>query len=218
MALITTTSSLKQLYTPFTGLSAAERAQSGIARAELVYYAVNEDWDPAGTSNEREFTTGLKNLPTDYGHILTDAFVEISAAGDGSVDIDMVGGLRLYPGGVLGPIISTTLEAVSSKQDASGTTAIGSMTATSYNTSYPQFGNRGVISFAMKNKPTAMLYPFNSQTYTSAVNPASIFQFSIGEQVKNNLATYNVTSYFRFLQYDIDQSYNYVIQSPQLTR
>ena len=50
MALITTNASLLRQYNAFTGLSALERSQSGVARAELIYYG-STDWDDPGAGN-----------------------------------------------------------------------------------------------------------------------------------------------------------------------
>ena len=69
MAVITTTGSLKRLYTPFTGLSALERSQSGVARAEVVYYNVNDDWAAPGSSNNRIYQSGELSLPKDFGYV-----------------------------------------------------------------------------------------------------------------------------------------------------
>jgi len=66
MALITTTGSFIRQYNAFTGLSAAERSQSGIARAEIVYYNVNDTWAQAGAGNSRLYQTGLTDLPKDF--------------------------------------------------------------------------------------------------------------------------------------------------------
>ena len=92
MALITTTASLIRQYNAFTGLSATERSQSGIARAELVYYNVNDDWPAPGATNWREYTSGIVDLPKDFGYVLTDCFVRVEADNDDSIAKEMVGG------------------------------------------------------------------------------------------------------------------------------
>lgn len=218
MAIITTTGSLIRQYNAFTGLSATERSQSGIARAELVYYNVNDDWDAAGSGNQRLYQTGQVSLPKDFGYVLTDAFVRLHVAGDSSISAEMIGDLRIFPGGVLGPQINTQLVATPSLQDGGASTAVGSIPANTNNTNYPSLSSQGSIVYALKDKPTAMIYPFGSQAYTSTVNPASIWEWQVGEQAVADAADYKISAYFRFLQYDIDQTYNYVVQSPQLTR
>lgn len=218
MALITTTASLLRQYNAFTGLSAIERSQSGIARAEVVYYNVNDSWPAAGAGNNREYTSGIVDLPKDFGYVLTDCFVRVEADSDDVIPTEMVGAFRIYPGGILGPQINTYLKAEPSKMDNLGSTQVGSIVAGRYNTNYPSFGDHGAINYALEVKPTALIYPFASQTYTTTPNPASSFQFQIGEQSLGDIRAYDVSVYLRFLQYDVDQSYNYVIQSPQLTR
>ena len=73
------------------------------------------------------------------------------------------------------------------------------------------------MTYQLETKPTALIYPFSSNSYTTAANPGSIFNLQVGEKLADGPA-YQVNTYIRFLQYDIDQSYNYVVQSPQLTR
>ena len=218
MALITTTGSFIRQYNAFTGLSALERSQSGIARAEVVYYNVNDTWAQAGSGNQRLYQTGITSLPKDFGYVLTDARIIVKSSGNADLGMEAVGQYQLYPGGVLGPQINGILETKASRQDGSRTTAIGSLPASNFNTIYPSSsGLEGAMVFELVNKPTALLYPFGASSYTSATNPASQFNFSISEQPLN-LGACDVSCYIRFLQYDIDQSYNYVLQSPQLTR
>ena len=216
MALVTTTGTLIRQYNAFTGLSAVERSQSGIARAEVVYYNVNDNWPSAG-ADFRMYQTGQIDLPKDFGYVITDAYVRVSAA-TGGIDTEAVGALRIFPGGILGPQINVDLHAYPSRQDSTGVTAIGSIQAATYNTNRPSFSDTGAINYVLTDKPTAIIYPFGAAAYTSDSNPASVWEFAIGEQLAGASQDYDVSCYFRFLQYDIDQSYNYVIQSPQLTR
>ena len=218
MALITTTGSLVRQYNAFTGLSALERSQSGIARAEIIYYNINDDWPVAGAGNSRVYQTGQISLPKDFGYVLADAYCTVSAPSDSTMAIEAVSNLRLFPGGILGPQINIPMESPPGRMDATATTSIGSMRADSYNTNYPYFGDRGALTYVCSDKPTALIYPFNAATYTSTPNPASIWEWSVGEHNVGDDSAYDVNLFVRFLQYDIDQSYNYVIQSPQLTR
>ena len=218
MALITTTASLIRQYNAYTGLSATERSQSGIARAEVVYYNVNDTWAATGSGDARLYQTGQITLPKDFGYVLTDARLLISASGNDALKNEAVVQYQLFPGGILGPQINGVLESAPSRMDSVGTTAIGSIPAQTYNTIYPSIsGADGAMVFELINKPTAVLYPFGSQTYTTEANPGTVFNFSLTEQATSQGAR-NMSFYIRFLQYDIDQSYNYVIQSPQLTR
>ena len=142
MALITTTGSLIRQYNAFTGLSAQERSQSGIARAELVYYNVNDNWLAAGAGNNRLYQTGQISLPKDFGYVLTDAYVKLSAS-NAYIPTEMVADFRIFPGGVLGPQINTVLRARPSLMDDNANTAVGSIPANKNNTNNPSFSNRG---------------------------------------------------------------------------
>ena len=216
MALITTTGSLIRQYNAFTGLSATERSQSGIARAEIVYYNVNDSWPSPGAGNNRLYQTGQLDLPKDFGYVLTDAYMLVSRAG--LVECETVAQLRIFPGGILGPQVNLTLESPAGRQDGTGSTPIGDIAAENYNSIFPSLGGaNGSLVYHLTSKPTNLIYPFGANTYTSTPNPASVWELALGEQ-KVAGAEYDVSLFVRFLQYDIDQSYNYVIQSPQLTR
>ena len=217
MALISTTGSLIRQYNAFTGLSAIERSQSGIARAEVVYYNVNDNWPAAGAGNSRVYQTGQIDLPKDFGYVLTDAYCAVVSSSNATLVPEAVANLRIFPGGILGPQINLQMESLASRMDVSNT-AIGSMAAGVYNTNYPFFGDKGAMTYTLRDKPAALIYPFNSANYTSDPNPASVWEWSVGEHFVNASDAYDVNLYVRFLQYDIDQSYNYVVQSPQLTR
>ena len=217
MALITTTGSLIRQYNAFTGLSARERSQSGIARAEGVYYNVNDDWPAPGAGNRRVYQTGDVSLPKDFGYVITDAFMQITRNNSDDIFTEAVAPLRISPGGVLGPQINTQLVATASRQDGGGNTPIGDIQAYRYNSNFPFSSDDGEVTYILRDKPTALIYPFGSQAYTSTPNPASIFNLQVGEQIAGANG-YRISLYIRFLQYDIDQSYNYVLQSPQPPR
>lgn len=213
MAVITTTGSLIRQYNAFTGLSALERSQSGVARAEVVYYNVNDTWAGPGSGNTRLYTTGDIDLPKDFGYVLTDAYCRLDRGGNNKASAASV--LRIFPGGILGPQVNLTLESVSDRQNSSGNTPVGDIPANVWNSIY--LGSEQVQVHELVKKPTTVFYPFGSNSYTSTSNPATVWNWSIGEEYVNG-DNYDMSCYFRFLQYDIDQSYNYVIQSPQLTR
>ena len=139
--------------------------------------------------------------------------------GSNDVNAEATSLLRIYPGGVLGPQINLTLTSDEGRQNIAGSTAVGSIAADSYNTMRPvDSNNDGAMVHTLRDKPTALLYPFGSLAYTTTPNPATSWEWVIGEQFEGLADAYEVSCYFRFLQYDIDQSYNYVVQSPQLTR
>ena len=213
MAVITTNGTVIRQYNAFTGLSALERSQSGVARAEVVYYNVNDAWPAPGVGNKRVYQIPTTSLPKDFGYVLTDVFIKLESVGNNEIPAEAAGLLRIFPGGSLGPQINVEVISNPSRQDASNTTTLSSGSA--YNTT--KIGQSGVMVYRLSAKPTPIIYPFGSQTYSSTPNPASQFDIQLAEEVVNG-TEYDVTSYIRFLQYDIDQSYNYVIQSPQITR
>lgn len=218
MALATTTSTLTRQYNAFTGLSAVQRSQSGIARAELVYYTQNATWAAPGAGNNRIITSGFVDLPVDFGYVVTEARALIRTTVQTSVLAEAVGHLEIWPGGILGPVIDMQVTSAPGRQDSSGTTQIGSMRADYYNGMAPSStGLESSMVFSAKDLTSSLLYPFNAKQYTSASNPATQFRITLSEDYLNG-PEYDVNFYLRFIQYDIDQSYNYVIQSPQLTR
>ena len=204
MATIATTGSLVRQYNAFTGLSAIERSQSGIARAEVVYYNVNDDWPNPGAGNNRVYQTGTIDLPKDFGYVLTDAFCRIESSAS-RIFANATSLLRIYPGGILGPQINTTLTSDGDRMD-DVPSAIGDIPADRFNSIRPiNTSNDAALVHNLREKPTALLYPFASNTYTSTANPATSWEWSISEQFLNGSA-YDVSVYFRFLQYDIARS------------
>ena len=150
MALTTTTEPGIRLYNAFTGLSALERSQSGIARAEVVYYTVNATWPAAGSGNDRLFQTGNINLPKDFGYILTDANLVVKRPNAQDVYTEAAAQIRIYPGGILGPQINLVMPSAAGKQDANGTTAVGSIQSGAYNNIYPSInGDDGEMSYQL---------------------------------------------------------------------
>ena len=215
MALITTNADLIRQYNAFTGLSALERSQSGVARAELIYYG-SSDWDDPGAGNNRLFQVPQTTLPKDFGYVLTDVFLSVSTDATADVQAEAVGQMRLFPGGPLGPQINLTLSSVPSRVGGSLGTAIGSIPADEYNGMIPSArGLNSNINYQLSKDFKGVIYPFQGDTYSS--DAKSVFDLVLGEGYTNG-PNYTVQTYIRFLQYDIDQSYNYVIQSPQLTR
>ena len=197
-------------YVPYTGLSALQRSQSAIARAELQYFAVNESWPSPGGANNRLLKTQI-TLPSGYGYVVTDCYADVTNGSD-HPDVEALAQLQLQPAGVLGPNIIVPVPSQPSRQDTSGTTPIGDIPARFYNATYPSWrGDYGSVTFSLENKPSLVLYDYKDGS------SASLISFTIAESV-NGQPTYDVQFYLRVLQYDVDQSYNYVLNTPQLTR
>ncbi len=208
MAVTTTTVTPVPRLTPFTGLSTLQRERSGIARAELVYSATGTWAGSAGNSRGLIFTW---ELDPDYGYVLMDSSalfikstnyvdMEASAWMEISQELPNATDEKQY----------YQYDSLPSRQQTSETTAIGSTPANNYNTLYPSGTDVGTMAFNMAYKPTGLLYPFPG---VSAMTCATVF----GEQ-KTGGADYSYRYYCRFLQYDITQGYNYVVQSPLLVR
>lgn len=211
MALVTTTVSPEIRITPFTGLSETLRERSGIARAEVVYSAIGT-WPASGAGEERSISF-LWSLDPDYGYIMMDsnaAFVKntsyIDVEGTGVMEITTDTG----PGAAQKESQWYQYENLPGRQNEHGNTAIGSIEADNYNSLYPITGTNSVMAFTMVNKPSALLYPFPG---VNTIDCTAMW----AEQVTNQAAI-AYRFYTRFLQYDVTQGYNYVVQSPLLTR
>jgi hypothetical protein len=99
---------------------------------------------------------------------------------------------------------------VAGKQNDQGDTAVGSVTANANNTMYPVTGSNGIMVFNLDPKPNGMLYPYSQR---NTIDVVSMF----GEEAAQEPA-YAYRFFCRFLKYDITQGYNYVVNSPRLTR
>jgi hypothetical protein len=211
MALVTTTVSPEIRITPFTGISEMQRERSGIARAEVVYSAYGT-WPATGAGDHRSISFSF-SLDPDYGFVLMEsscAFLEYQA----NIEMEAVGALEIST--EMGPGASQKESQWypyvnnPSRQDASGSTAIGSISAHSYNNQYPLTGSNGLMIFNLDPKPSALLYPFPG---VSTIDCVAMFS----EEPYQELAM-AYRFYMRFLQYDITQGYNYVVNSPLMTR
>lgn len=211
MATILTSVTPTQRYTPFTGLSEIQRAQSGIARAEDVRRA-SGTWTNPGAGNNRAilFTHALD---PDYGYIVMDCFAKFYRA-NSNIAMEAVANFQIQttPGHADNEIIETQMISTGGRQDTTGTTAIGSVPADQYNTFLPaDAAGTGSMTFRLAEpKPTMLIFPFAKTSYPPSIN------VTFAEAIQRS--DYNYYFYLRLLQYDISQGYNYVIQTPQLTR
>jgi len=212
MATILTSVTPTQRYTPFTGLTELERAQSGIARAEDVRKA-SGNWSTAGAGNNRVITFN-HTLDPDYGYVVMDCFAKFYAVGN--LNMEGVGSLQIQttPGATENEIIETSMISNASRQDRNASTAVGSIGANQYNTFRPiDAADTGSITFRLAEpKPSMLIFPFAKTSYS----PNILVTF--GEDFLGSGLTISYYFYLRLLQYDISQGYNYVIQTPQLTR
>ncbi len=211
MATILTSVTPTQRYTPFTGLDEQSRAASGIARAEDVRRA-SGTWSGPGAGNNRTITFGHA-LDPDYGYIVMDCFAKFYRSGE--LLMEAVGNFQIQttPGHADNEIIETQMICDPSRQDSNGGTTIGTILAYNYNTMRPFDGaGSGSMTFRLAEpKPTMLIFPFAKTSYPPSIT------VSFGEQGAAG-TDYSYYFYLRLLQYDISQGYNYVIQTPQLTR
>jgi len=211
MALVTTTVTPELRLTPFTGISEVQRERSGIARAESVYSSYGL-WPATGSGDNRSISFAF-SLDPDYGYVMMESSVAFIRAG-GYMKMEATGVMEVTTD--LGPGASQKESQWypyvnhGSRQDGTGTTAIGSIQADNYNTLYPVTGENGVMIFNLDPKPTALLYPFPG---VNTIDVTSMFAESALQEI---VIAYRF--YCRFLQYDIIQGYNYVVNSPVMTR
>lgn len=211
MATILTSVTPTQRYTPFTGLDEQSRAASGIARAEDVRRA-SGTWASAGAGNNRVILFSHA-LDPDYGYIVMDCFAKFYRGDALYMDATANFQIQTTPGHADNEIIETSMISDSGKQDQFGTTAIGSIQAGEYNSFRPidAAGTASITYRLAEPKPSMLIFPFAKTSYPPSIN------VTFGEQIAA-IGAYNYYFYLRLLQYDISQGYNYVIQTPQLTR
>jgi hypothetical protein len=211
MALVTNTVTPTVRTTPFTGLSETVREASGIARAEEVHSAYGT-WPATGAGDERSISF-LWSLNPDYGYVLMDftaAFIHSSNYNSMSAVGAMEIATNTGPGAADTERQHYALTNHPGRSSPSGTTNIGDISETYYNRQAPITGDNSIMIFEMPIKPTGLLYPFPGVDDVSLV---AMF----GEE-RTNMPAFAYRMYCRFLQYDITQGYNYVVQSPLLTR
>lgn len=211
MALVTTTVTPEVRVTPFTGLPETVREKSGIARAEVVYSASGL-WPATGAGDNRSISF-VWTLNPAYGFVLMDyttTFIHTSNYNSMSA----VGAMEIRTS--TGPTAAGeetqhyALTSHPARQDPSGNTPVGDISSTYWNAQAPITLGASILIFGMPIKPTALLYPFPG---IDEVEVVSMF----GEG-RTNQPVFAYRMYCRFLQYDVVQGYNYVVQSPIMTR
>lgn len=210
MAVILTSVTPSQRYTPFAGLDEQSRAASGIARAEDVRRA-SGTW-PATAVGDTRVISFNHALDPDYGYIVMDCFAKFYGVSELRMEATGNFQIQTTPGHADNEIIETQMINDASRMDSAGS-GVGGIGAGPWNTFRPgDAADTGSITFRLAEpKPSMLIFPFAKTSYPPSIT------VNFGEQVANQGA-YNYYFYLRLLQYDISQGYNYVIQSPQLTR
>ena len=211
MALVTTTVTPTKTLNPFTGISEITREKSGIARAEEIHSAYGT-WPATGVGDRRSISFSF-SLDNDYGYVLMESSVAFIYY-NGYPKMEATGVMEvtssLGPGG--SDIASQWYPYVNNagRQDNSGDTAIASITANTWNSLYPITGNNAIMVFNLGPKPTGVLYPYSQR---NTIDVVAMF----GEEATEEAAL-AYRFFCRFLQYDVVQGYNYVVNSPVMTR
>jgi|TARA_R100001143_G_scaffold31055_1_gene30126 hypothetical protein len=210
MALVTTTVTPTVTDIPFTGISEVERERSGIARSEVIFSAYGS-W-PATSSGDNRSISFLYSLDNDYGYVLMESnaafispgFLKMGATGVMEVTSD------LGPGA--SDIASQWYPYVNhaNQQDSTGNRAVGDIPAYAWNGLLPVTGGNSIMVFTLDPKPTGLLYPYSQR---NTIDVVSMF----GEEEDQEEA-YAYRFFARYLKYDVVQGYNYVVNSPSLTR
>jgi hypothetical protein len=212
MALVTTTVSPTVRVTPFTGISETARERSGIARAEVVYSAYGL-WPATGVGDNRSISFSF-TLDPDYGYSLMDSNAAFIKAAVDEIHMEATGVMEITtdtgPGASQKETQWYPYRNLASRANANPADTLGGIKINQYNTTYPVTGSNAIMVFSMDIKPTALLYPFPG---VNSIDCTAMF----GEQPTNQtVIAYRF--YCRFLQYDIIQGYNYVVNSPVMTR
>ena len=218
MALVVTTITPAVWYQPFVGPSQLVRQQSGVARAELVYYINGGSWPAPGANNDKQLDIDI-TLPKSYGYVLTDMTAQITNS-VGFVSAQNNALVQVLPDdAATGPgSFWTYLQAPVFNPPAAyssfGNTALS--TLNQYVDSMMLVKDSPDTSLGKKvynlnDKPTYLIYPWKNVQETSSIT-ASFFD------ALDNSAAYTIQYQARFLQFDVQQGYDYVLQSPVLTR
>jgi hypothetical protein len=211
MSVIATLVDPVQRHTPFTGGTDQDRLLRGAARGETIF-TKNDIWAAPGTGDNRSinFTCDLDN---NFAWVLTDASCTFLRSGSGAMHLEAVGLLEIaLPSNSRTEYIYGQFTSLPGRMDSVGSTEIGAIAANRYNTMYPVVTDVGSMTFDLWVKPNYMLIPF-SQSGSQVVTVSNIFS-----ETKTAGDAYSYRFAARFLQYDIDQAYDYRVQSPQLTR
>lgn len=203
----------EERYNPFTGIPELERQRSGIPRAEVIFSKRNDDWSDPGAGNTRQLVASISlDTSSNFGYVLMDCFARFRD--DTYMRLSATAAVNIYPGGDYfnGDAITTNLVSDPDRSDPNSSTAIGSVQYRAYNTAFTDTGLGFAMNFKLAEpKPTGIIYPYESPGSSSLVEVVFGEEYQNGPDLKYDF-------YCRFLQFDVSQSYNYVVNTPQLMR
>lgn len=217
MALAITNITPALWYQPFTGPSAIERSRSGAARAELVYYVNGGSWPASGAGNDKELDLTI-TLPKSYGYVLTDMSAQLTND-SGFVSAQNNALVQVQPDdAATGPGSHWTVLEANYNVPA----AYGVVGGSSLSTTLQLYDSNMVVKdspdtvlakkiYNIKQKPTFLIYPWKNTSDTSSTS------ISFFDNVDDSPA-YTLQFQARFLQFDVNQGYDYILQSPVLVR
>lgn len=214
MAIVHTVLNPLPRHTPFTGGTDEDRLLRGAARGVTSYFeSTASNWPATGAGDERSLSLSI-SLDRDYAYVMTDCSASFIKLHDSTIKMGASAFMEIsipVPGGrdyAYAPMVSYP-----DRQDTSGTTAIGSISANHYNAQWPiiDVATPSIMVFQAEDIPKYMLYPFDQTNNTVNINCV----FSEGVQQQSALTCRFAA---RFVQYDISQAYDWRVQSPTLTR
>jgi hypothetical protein len=215
---------------PYSGLTQTVREQSGIARA-TVTASVNNAEVTSTTGAVIRSVVVTASLPQNYAYVVTDAYIQIStdAAADVLVRIPALGFESNWRGLITGSDASSRFNLVCDNIVKVENDMQSYNNGSSTGTHIYQWS-----SGAPNQWHTAFTGDYNGEentyerVYTPTSLPKSVFRGSGGPvTLKFNIANMVdqpfdggvfVNARFNFVQYDIDQAYNYLIHTPSLIR
>lgn len=203
----------EERYNPFTGIPELERQKSGIPRAEVIFSKRNADWNGPGVGNTRQLVASMSlDTASNFGYVLMDCYARFRH--NTYMRLSANAAVNIFPGGDYfnGDAITTNLVSDPDRSDPNSITPIGDIQYRAYNTAFTDTGLGFAMNFRLAEpKPTGIIYPYESPGSSSLVEVIFGEEFLAGATLKYDF-------YCRFLQFDVSQSYNYVVNTPQLTR
>jgi len=214
MAIVHTILTPEGTHVPFTGGTDAQRLLQGAARGVTTFYeSTASNWPSTGAGDNRSLAINME-LDRDYAWVMTDCTAAIIMLNHASIEVEATAMCEFkIPSQTGYEYIYSNLYNKPARQDGTGTTPIGNIPASIYNSQYPilDVATPAVMVFEADIIPNFILYPF--QNTEDSVDVTVVFSESA-----DNRSALTVRFAARFLQYDIDQAYDWRVQSPTLTR
>ena len=214
---------------PYSGLTQSVREQSGIARA-TVTASVNNAEVTSTTGAVIRSVVVTASLPQNYAYVITDAYIQIStdAAADVLVRIAALGFESNWRGLITGSDASSRFNLVCdnivkvendlqtyNNGSAAGTTTLSfTSRTTAWQTAFTGDYNGEENTYERVYTPTSL----PKSVFRGSGGPVTL-KFNIANMVDQPFGGgVFVNARFNFVQYDIDQAYNYLIHTPSLIR